>query len=133
MPEEKVLEKLNTVSTAKRLANMVRKNSCQPCFAPGTHHFSLGRNSTTQTLASVRRYIRLRRRSNFALRSSKFSRCCLFISSSRDYTSKLSMIQRVISLPLLHFYLSFHYLEHSTTVIIDNRCVRLHTRSSQSH
>jgi len=54
MPENKVLEKLNAVSTAKRLANMVRvKDKISHCLfltlAP--------RNYMIQTLAKEKKYI----------------------------------------------------------------------------
>ena len=57
LPEAKVLEKLNAVSTAKRLANMVR----HPGLAPHSSSDVIavhGRNCTTRTSASAKRSTR---------------------------------------------------------------------------
>ena len=55
LSEEKVLEKLNAVSTAKRLANMVRRHLDQGGTNSTDIMPCLRRNCTTRTLASARR------------------------------------------------------------------------------
>ena len=58
MPEDRVLEKLNTVSTAKRLANMV----CNFCANKSTALMrTMSRNSVILILESGRRFTRLKR------------------------------------------------------------------------
>ena len=57
LPEAKVLEKLNTVSTAKRLANMVRHPTLATHSAPDVIAVH-GRNCTTRTSASAKRSTR---------------------------------------------------------------------------
>jgi hypothetical protein len=53
LPERKVLEKLNDVSTAKRLANMVSLTS----FAFHMLDLYATRNCTIRTLANVKKFI----------------------------------------------------------------------------
>lgn len=53
LPESKVLEKLNAVSTAKRLANMVSRD--ERAHISGGSSDVISRNCTTRTLGSEKR------------------------------------------------------------------------------